>query len=790
MQKLTALFRKLEIEGKTYYRCDYVGPEIVPNGRYDELNNRLSSDKNIFYVTDTQTQFDKLGFKETNIFCEQMSGLVMVEDPDEISLVSSEFKKSLEPREVVSSYRNTGNPDNRDTLVNECILNMYKETKCRRPQIKEIVQTIMFNSDLSDANIPAHDMGLIHDNIILYGPLGSGKSMVLESLKNNIDQPVIEIELTEDVELNRGLIEDALVNNEKEFDGNAVVIVSINYPLFNQLFHGDSFFPLKELTAFTNPIYSERLKKPIDLNNLTFIATADIDENTIGVEHDKLGAYFKVISGCTKAIEFNRFTMTETKRILTESAFSKIEFCRGEALKYGRTFEVDDKYLALIIKYNDTFGGNLLYIDSAIMDSFKYQLQRGYKHITIGRETFAFLKAILEREKAKGMISQAPTNDIEEDEAEEETSVEAKSLAEKEEKIRQISEEIKKTIKGQDKQVHEIITAIMKNQDYAHNPNIKNPEKRKANILIRGASGTGKTEIIRQAAQILGIPIVVEDATRFTEEGYVGNSATDMLLDIVRVTNENIAEAECGIIVIDEVDKKANNGERSDVARGAVLNSLLKMIEGEKYQLELKKATPQGNIVKTIHFDTRKLTFICLGAFEGLDDYRENRIKKATKPKSLGFQDSAQQAQIEEELKGLNTGFINEDYVTFGFTEQFINRLDKKIYLNKLTRDDLLCIAKTGALSPVRLLIEDYADYGLEIEFTDDFYERLADISFTKKSGARSIKEVFEDLKSFVDFDNIELSKYSKVIFNAACFDDPNALTLIEKQNNKVFVKE
>ena len=72
----------------------------------------------------------------------------------------------------------------------------------------------------------------------------------------------------------------------------------------------------------------------------------------------------------------------------------------------------------------------------------------------------------------------------------------------------------------------------------------------------------------------------------------------------------------------------------------------------------------------------------------------------------------------------------------------------------------------------------------------DDFYERLADISFTKKSGARSIKEVFEDLKSFVDFDNIELSKYSKVIFNAACFDDPNALTLIEKQNNKVFVKE
>lgn len=779
--KFTALFRKMELNGNTYYQCDFVVPEFAPNERFDSLQNRMSSDKSQFYITATEEQLNKRGIRPKNIFVEH-NGLILVQDKNELTYVSSKFEESLQKVVEKNVYNQP------EDLINGYINKIYDDTKCHKKAIKELVQTIVFNRDLNNSTIPTRDKYLSHDNIVLYGPIGCGKSMIVDSLKKNLQIPVINIELSEYVEDNREMIVDALLNSDKEFNGHAVVICDLDFNKFGGLFEGDSFYPLKELSNSSNDMYSPYLKKPVNFRNLTFVTVVNVAENML--EYGNLDNYFIHMSGCSKAIGVKRLTMTDIRRILYGSIYSQLKFCREQAKKYGREFEDDKTAIATMIKYCDIFNGNIMHINTAIMEDFKEQLHRGNHKIVIGKDSFAILKGILEAEKENGWIKDAPNNEVIEEENEEDEEDKSEALRRKNKLIQDISSKIKETIKGQDSQVKSIVKTLIDNQEYANDPNLKNPEKRKANILVRGSSGTGKTEIIRQVASIINIPMRVEDATEYTEVGYVGDSAKDMLVHILNEAGGNLEKAERGIIVIDEIDKKANNpNQHSDVTRGAVLDSLLKMIEGEKYDLEIKVNTPAGPGVQKVTFDTRRLTFAILGAFDGLDKFREARIKTASKPKSMGFQTEAQQDEAKKELDGINKGFISEDYVAYGFTDQFTNRFDKKIYLNKLTRENLLDIAKNSISSPLVLLQEDYAKYGIDITYTEDFYEKIADIAFTKKSGARSIKEVFEDLKTFIGFDDLDLSDYKQVIFNAKCFDDPNALVLVEKDKQKVIKK-
>ena len=784
-ERVTALFRKLELNGKTYYQCDFVLPEFIPNQkRFDSLENRLNSNKDNFFITGTEEQMDKLGVRPKTIFYEE-SGLHIVNNKDEMSLVSSKFDEITKP--TVEEVTNDVD------VFNTYVEKIYNDAKCHKGPIKEIVQTIVLNGDLVNSNMSSRDKYLSHDNIVLFGPMGSGKSIVLESLKKNLDIPTIELELSDDVEINRGLIVENIVNSDKEFNGHAVVLADIDFAKFGQEFNGDSFYPLKELTNSANLMYSPFLKKPVNMRQLTFIANVNVAENMLG--YGDLTNYFAHISGCSKSIEVKRLSIFQSRKVLYESMFSALKFCEEEAKKYNREFVVNKKVLGLMIKYSELFNGNIMMISASIMDCFKDQLQAGFKKIIIGEEALAYLKGFIESETKNTWIEQAPENKMmmkdseDTNDAPSELDDKKRSLKEKEELVKSITDQIKLTIKGQDSQVKSIVKTVVDNQEYANDPDLKNPEKRKANILIRGSSGTGKTEIIRQIASIINIPMRVEDATEYTEVGYVGDSAKDMLVHILNEAGGDIEKAERGIIVIDEIDKKANTGQRSDVTRGAVLDSLLKMIEGEKYDLDIKVDTPAGPMTKKVSFDTRRLTFVILGAFDGLDEIRETRVKKASKPKTMGFQTEEQQTVIKKELEGINKGFISEDYVAYGFTDQFTNRFDKKIYLNKLNRENLLDIMKNSITSPLVLLQEDYAKYGIEISYTKDFYEKVADIALTKKSGARSIKEVFEDLKTFIGFDDLELSNYTKIVFNSKCFDDPNALRLIGKQKTKTLKK-
>lgn len=265
---------------------------------------------------------------------------------------------------------------------------------------------------------------------------------------------------------------------------------------------------------------------------------------------------------------------------------------------------------------------------------------------------------------------------------------------------------IKKTIISQDEQIMQILTALFKNQKVI-NSDLDNDliAKLKENILIYGSTGTGKTEILKRISKLYNIPIVIEDATSLSETGYVGRKITDMLEDLCQAANGNIAEAEKGILVIDEFDKLAekSEGSESHVSRIGVQRSLLKLLDGTLFYLDNKK------------FDTSKLTIVGLGAFTGI-------------------------------TKGDNyTKLTTEDFMNYGIMRELIGRFSKTIAMNPLQKEDIIKILKNSDFSPLNTYKELFKLLEVEFEYNEEFIEYIADIAITKMSGARSLKTVFDD---------------------------------------------
>ena len=265
---------------------------------------------------------------------------------------------------------------------------------------------------------------------------------------------------------------------------------------------------------------------------------------------------------------------------------------------------------------------------------------------------------------------------------------------------------IKKTIVSQDEQIMQILTALFKNQKVVQsNLDIDLISKLKENILIYGSTGTGKTEILKRISKLYNIPIVIEDATSLSETGYVGRNITDMLKDLCLAANDNIKLAEKGILVIDEFDKLAEKpgDTQTHITRLGVQRSLLKLLDGTLFYFGNKQ------------FDSSRLTVVGVGAFTGItnrDDY-----KKLTA----------------------------EDFMKYGIMRELIGRFSKTIAMNPLEKEDIIKILKNSDFSPLNTYQKLFEMLQVKFEFNDDFIEYIADLAIAKKSGARSLKTVFDD---------------------------------------------
>lgn len=279
------------------------------------------------------------------------------------------------------------------------------------------------------------------------------------------------------------------------------------------------------------------------------------------------------------------------------------------------------------------------------------------------------------------------------------------------------------TVIGQNKQVKRIIGVISKNQI------ITNP-KLKQNILVVGPTGTGKTEIFRQVAKELNLPITIEDSTKYTVTGYVGDDVDDMIVHLISNAGGDVKRAQKGIIVVDEIDKKADKEQGSKVATGGVLESLLKFMDGDVVKIKYGK--------QLIDFDTARLTIAAVGAFSGLD-------KTAKEPNPPGFG--------REPGKKLGI-YSTENFNKFGILPEFIGRCKVKIMTNDLTEDDLVNIMLHSKGSPVDLNKEHFAtNYGVDLFIADDAIREIAKASKELKTNARGLFAVIEEMLADADFE-------------------------------------
>jgi ATP-dependent Clp protease ATP-binding subunit ClpX len=302
-------------------------------------------------------------------------------------------------------------------------------------------------------------------------------------------------------------------------------------------------------------------------------------------------------------------------------------------------------------------------------------------------------------------------------------------------------------------------------------------EYSKQNIIMLGPTGVGKTYLVRTIAELIGVPFVKADATKFSETGYVGGDVEDLVRELVQKADGNIPLAEYGIIYLDEIDKIAtpSNILGRDVSGGGVQRGLLKMMEETEVSLrtpfdltsQLQAAMEfqtKGKVSRSV-INTRHILFIVSGAFNGLVDI----IRKRIGAKSIGFITRGAGAPKEEDYLTLAK---STDFIEFGFESEFVGRLPVVVSCHELGVEDLFQILKNSEGSIIRQYAQAFEAYGIDLIFTDEGLHRLAEMAYLERTGARSLVGVCE--RTFREFKyHLPHSNVHRLEVSAALVDSP-----------------
>jgi ATP-dependent Clp protease ATP-binding subunit ClpX len=304
-------------------------------------------------------------------------------------------------------------------------------------------------------------------------------------------------------------------------------------------------------------------------------------------------------------------------------------------------------------------------------------------------------------------------------------------------------------------------------------------EYQKQNVIVVGPTGVGKTYLVKHIAEMIGVPFVKADATKFSETGYVGGDVDDLVRELVQKADGDLDLAEYGIIYIDEVDKLASGGGNTmgrDVSGRGVQTTLLKLME----ETEVAAKNPndmKGQMMAMMDFqngkdggkdtiNTRHILFIVSGAFSGLEKVVKNRMRSG----QIGFGAEIADHPLDEELFGqVNT----QDFIDFGFEAEFIGRLPIRVVCEKLEAKDFVNIMKNSEGSLLRQYEREFAAYGIQAKFEDSSIERIAQQAEKENTGARALMTVCEGLLRDFKFE-LPGTAVSELCIDAELIDQPD----------------